>query len=356
LNILILAQAQFALKTRSETDQFNAPSTELEGVSMRILEKQPANGPALILLSVCQLVTCVCFLAGCAHGSGHLNSVKEPAGALADGGNGMKPLEIREPVELRLKSKQGRIEKVAYLHNSFAKSYEDAEIKNQKDESLEFTSQTETVSDAPGKFTQVVQVIHKDGTADLHDFAMPEMGEKLEITTSVQGKILKAGDYPTNSVYYVSPVSLPEGPVSLGDTWTMQSNWLSLDEMVPFQLDMVSILKGFWACGKDRCAEIEIQGDVSLQGKLVKSMTFKSTWRGRIYFDIDAGTVVGSRVDSDEDMSAEKVHRQIKSCLAAVLLEPAELRLPNVTKPACDTSLVRKDPQTVELSPSTPPK
>lgn len=249
----------------------------------------------------------------------------------------LESLKLEAPVELRLKADANRVEKVGYFHRSRSRSFEDNQVRTQKDETLEFVSQATTIKIEADKdrFTQVLTTSGKLGGGNLNDFAMPEVGEKLEVTANSRGKILKSGDYPDNSIFFVSPISLPEAAVSVGDTWTMQANWLSLGELVPYRLDMLSILKGFWKCGKNRCAEIEISGEVGLQGPIAQSMSFKSLWRGRIYFDIDAGTVVWSRVDSEESFSSGNVRRDVSSCLEAVLTEPEDVKIPGVSKATC---------------------
>jgi hypothetical protein len=255
---------------------------------------------------------------------------------------GLTPAKVDQPVSLRLKAEMGRTEKVSYSHRSTSNSYEDGQLRHKKEDSLDFLSQAETVRIEPPNesgvqtFTQVLSVLKKDGTGDLHEFAMPELGEKLEVTADSTGHIYKSGEYPKNSIFYVPPMSLPEKPVSIGDTWTLQTSWLSLEEMVPYQLDMVSILKGFWTCGKDTCAEIEISGDVGFQGPLAETLQFHSTWHGRIYFAMNAGTVVWSRVDSEERLLAEHVRRDVNSCLEAVLVEPADEALQGLKGSRCE--------------------
>jgi hypothetical protein len=269
---------------------------------------------------------------GCSHAAkrGGVEGVE-----LKPKADGLKVIADPGKVELRLKADPKRLEKVAYFHRSASKSFEDNQVRSQKDETLEFTAQAETIKVEGDRFTQVIRVLNKDGAGDLHDFAMPELGERLEVVTDTRGKILKSGEWPNNSIFYVSPISLPEGPVSVGDTWPMQATWLSLGEMVPYQLDMVSILKNIWSCGQDRCAEIEISGQVTLQGTNAQAMNFKSNWRGRIYFAIGAGTVVWSRVESEERLLAENVRRDINSCLESALIEPGDVKLPGIAKPSC---------------------
>lgn len=282
---------------------------------------------------VCILVACALSLSACSYAQ------KEGEPLVLPKALGIEPMKIKGPVSLVLKASEGRQERMAFLHRSVSKSWNEAHVLYQSEERIQFVSQSETLRVDPekGRFTYRLTVLSKDGEGRLHDFAMPEVGEKLEIVSDFQGRILKAGDYPPNSLFYVPPLSLPEESVEVGDTWTMQANWLSLDEMVPYRLDMVSILKGFWKCGPDQCAEIEISGDVNFEGALRRLMDFKSHWRGRIFFAMNAGTVLWSRVDSEEVFSAEKLRRQVNSCLEANLIAPAELKLVRLDQPRCET-------------------
>jgi hypothetical protein len=295
-----------------------------------------------IVRTVSFLVACL-VASGCAHT--RAGSEKRPD-SLRPSADGLVPAKVTGPVTLRLKAEMGRAEKVSYTHRSVSNSYEENQLRHKKEEALDFISQAETLkvepTDANGveKFTQVLSVLKKDGSADLHDFAMPDLGEKLEVTADSTGRIFKSGDYPSNSIFYVAPMSLPEKPISVGDTWTMQASWLSLEDMVPYQLDMVSILKGFWVCGNaktpDTCADIEISGQVTFQGPLSQVLQFKSQWQGRTYFAMNAGTVVWSRVDSEERLVSERVRRDVDSCLEAVLVEPKDEALQNLKGSRCE--------------------
>jgi hypothetical protein len=253
----------------------------------------------------------------------------------------LKAVQVAQPVVLRLNAQPNRVEKVAYFYQADAKAYEDAQLRHEKEESLEFTSQVSTVSvsepEANGivQFTQDLSVIKKDGNGDLHDFAMPELGETIRVTMDSFGRIVKSGDYPKNSIFYVPAISLPATPVSVGDTWVMNASWLSLNDMVPYELSMVSILKGFLECGTDTCADIEVSGDVKFQGPLAKEMSFSSVWRGRIYLAMKAGSVAWSRIDTEERLVAEHARRDVQSCFEAMLIEPTNERIPTMDKPTC---------------------
>lgn len=274
------------------------------------------------------LFTCLFAFAACSH------TEKRPA---------LPEVKLSGPITLRLKGEVGHTETVEYLHKSSSDSYEDRDVRRRTEDALAFVSQAETVKVDPqgaggrGTFTQVLSTSNKIGNLELHDFAMPEPGEKLEITADTRGRILKSGDYPTNSLFYVPPVSLPEEPVAIGDTWPMQAAWLSLDNMVPYQLDMVSILKGVYECGEDQCADIELSGEVGFQGPLAQAMSFRSTWKGRMLFALKSGTVAWSRVDSEERFIADNVRREVNSCLESALKASATVKVPaGYETPKCD--------------------
>lgn len=294
-------------------------------------------------LIICCAISGV-FLQACAH----LNKSDSIGAQGAVGGTTvslqerfqLKPAELKSPVSLILKAQAKQVEKVQYSHRSRTTSFEDAQVRHKKEESIDFVSQAETlkVESSGEKFTQAISILKKDGTASLHDFAMPELGETLEVVANRRGQILRAGDYPNNSIFYVSPLSLPKGPVVVGDTWEMKAQWLSLEEMVPYQLDMASIFKNAWLCGsaKHLCAEIEISGEVTLQGPLAQMMAFKSLWKGFLLFDVDAGTVLWSRVDSEEQFMSGNVRRSVTSCLEAHLFEPQGIKLMVNPQAACN--------------------
>lgn len=285
----------------------------------------------------------------CASGPKSLDTL--PPGVKGE----LPSVKMDGPVVLRLKAEPKTSETVEYYHVSASRAFEGKELRHEKTETLSFTAMAETTkaeklpvtpSAAPEaavetaapveRFTQAITVTKKEGTVGLHDFAMPEIGERLEVVTDSRGKILKAGDWPTNSIFYVSPVSLPDHAVSVGDTWTMQSSWLSLEDMVPYELDMVSILKGFVKCGNDTCADIEVNGNVGMQGALKQALVFRSEWRGRLLFAINAGTVAWSRVNSEELFAYDRVYRTVGSCLEAALREPGvSSLLANDAKPLC---------------------
>jgi hypothetical protein len=289
-----------------------------------ILNRHRGARNAAIGLSVVAMLACV-------------SARKTGSGSTSGGEPVDEESKFQGTVELKLKPNQTNVEKINYTHRSRSTSFEDIEVRHQKEEALEFISSTSVAKVDGDRFTQLISIDKKTGTGNLHDFAMPEVGERLELTSDSRGRILRAGDYPANSIFFVPPISLPDGAVAVGDTWALTAQWLSLEEMVPYQLEMASILKNVKPCGTHKCAEIEISGEVTLQGPLVQMMSFKSLWKGFLSFDVDSGTVLWSRVDSEEQFMSGNVRRSVNSCLEAALIEPAVLKPQTRTTKPCET-------------------
>lgn len=265
---------------------------------------------------------------------------------------GWAPLEIKEPVALRLKGDPARVESVQYCAFSNAKTFAGSELRSDKDEATSFTVETRTTRADAGRdrISQLLRTTRKEGPMDLRDFAMPESGERLELVLSSQAKVLRAGNFPKGSLYYVPTTSLPEAPVGKGDTWTMQATWSPIGEDARLQLDMLSILKGFWSCGTNRCAEIEISGGVQAGSGGVAIPGYRNEWRGRLLFDVDAGTVVWSRLESDESFEGDRGKRVVKSSLEGTMIAPEALKPPGAALAACAS------PPEAGVSPSAPRK
>lgn len=247
---------------------------------------------------------------------------------------------VKGPVALRLGAQKGTLESVRNRFNSVSESFEEGAIRLRQEQGVEFTSKYETLKSDDKKLLQIWTTADKQGQIDLHTLAMPEVGERLEMGLMRDGKILMAGGYPQQSMFFVPQVSLPSEPVVVGDTWDMEASWVTLDEGVPLTTDVVSILKGFVKCGSDTCADIELSGETRLDGSL--PVGFKNELRGRLLFAVNKGVPVWSHIISRADYSAEAVQRTETSCLETVLEEPAELKVG--IQPMCKTTAKPQTP------------
>lgn len=247
---------------------------------------------------------------------------------------------VKGPVTLKMNAKKGNVENVRYRYHSVSESFEEGAIRLRQESGVEFVTKTETIQADDNKLLQFVTTTEKSGEVDLHPMAMPELGERLEMGLLRNGQVLMAGSYPKQSIFYVPQMSLPDDKVEIGDTWELEASWVTLDQSVPFIANMVSILKGFVKCGNESCADIELSGEVRLQGSL--PIGFKNEWRGRLLFALESGVPVWSVTESRADYGDEAVQRVETSCLETVMEEPAVLK-PQVT-PVCKATVKPTNP------------
>lgn len=264
---------------------------------------------------------------------------------LEPGGQKLPEASVKGPVSLRLNAKKGNVESIRYRYNSVSESFEEGAIRLRQEQGVEFVTKIETVQSDENKILQFVTTTEKSGDVDLRTMAMPELNERLELGMTRNGQVLMAGSYPKQSIFYVPQVSLPDDKVEIGDTWDMEATWVTLDEGVPFITEMVSILKGFVKCGNENCADIEMSGEVRLQGTL--PIAFKNEWKGRMLFALESGVPVWSHMASRADYAAEAVQRVETSCLETVMEEPQALDAK--MNPVCKSSVKPETP-----APTTP--
>lgn len=249
---------------------------------------------------------------------------------------GLPMTSFSEPSDLKLSAETGRVERVRHASRTVSRSFEGGRLRDQEESSVEFEVETGIRALPDGNIEQIVKTVSKNGNIDLRSLAFPEFGETIDLRVTRQGKVLHAGPYASESVFFVPPVSLPEGHVSPGETWSLVAEWKSFEDGTPFQLEMVSILRGYVACGSDQCADIELSGEVKIPFEMRRLIGFDSEWRGRMLFARQAGSVVWARIDSLETMQSENVRRQVHSCLESVLMEPKEIHPTSIAGPTCE--------------------
>ena len=236
---------------------------------------------------------------------------------------------LKEPgqVSLKLKALAGRKEITNYYSHSKVKTFEDNQIVREKDEIVEFKVEAETLApnSENGFIRTIVTTLDKDGLVDLHDLAFPEVKERIEFVFRPNAEVMYAGGYPKSSVFYVPPLSLPNEKVLVGDTWEMQRSWVSMKNNIPLKLQLVTILKNIYECGKnERCADLEVSGDIGIIATLNKSTNFTSQISGRMIFSIDKGSILWSLVKSVESLNIGSTRMEVQSCLMSSLQEPDE--------------------------------
>ncbi len=262
------------------------------------------------------------------------------------------------PVAIAFKPKLNDIDITDYHSQSITKAYSNGHVVKTLTDSLDFTVKTKTVGiDKDNQnATYDLKTIKKTGLADLADFALPELGETLDLIMTNQGKVLKAGDYPPGTLFFVPPVSLPDNPVKVGDSWSMTSEWVSLKSGVPLKMKTLSTLKSIRQCGTTgKCAEITLTGTVELENSTDSSTTdsnssssdktspamkpqFTSSMSGSLLFSLDRGTVLYSYLKSSESLSAKTTRIQIESCMVTRVSNPIDENLLGNSPLGCDPS------------------
>jgi len=254
---------------------------------------------------------------------------------------------------LEIKGNTGRKEVTHYYSGSYIKSFEGQQLVREKQEDVEFEVQVNYIREdsSNGFIHTLAKTINKDGVVNLHELAFPELNERMEVVYKKDAEIVYAGEYPRSSIFYVPPLSLPNEPVKVGDTWEMQKSWIGDKNSIPLHIDLVTIFKNVYPCGQETCADLEVSGEVSIIASLNKNTNFKSEVSGRILFSIDKGVIVWSLLNSKEAMDISDNHVEVLSCLLSHLTEPKREIWRGVQNKHCDPKKmeVAQVPGTVSL-------
>jgi hypothetical protein len=227
-------------------------------------------------------------------------------------------------VTLLFNGRKGEQTTTRYYSNSRTRRYSDGQMTNDRTEIVDFGVQTKTTGIENKVISTVVKTVRKDGTVDLHDLAFPELGEEIEFETRTNGEVLKAGQYPSHSIFFVPSLPIPDKPVEAGDTWTMEHTWYSGHEHIPLKLDVVGILKGIVPCEDGYCADIEVSGSVSLVARpAAAGARFDSRVWGRTLFSLKRGDVIWSEMRSREEMTAQPERTFVESCMISQMQVPS---------------------------------
>jgi hypothetical protein len=261
-------------------------------------------------------------------------------GCASTGGGGSSASQAKAggpAVPLEFKGKPGETSETRYYNTSRSLIYEDKQLLRDRIETVDFTVQTrmEAFDEAKKILKFRVKTIAKDGTVDLHEMAFPELNEEIDYIQRGNGQILKAGSYPPQGLFYVPSLPMPAEPVSVGDTWTMEHQWISSRDSIPLKLEVVGILKDIVSCDKGKCADMEISGGVSLAAvPTIPGARFSSRLWGRLLFSLERGDVLWSEMRSQEEMTIPGSRTVVSSCMVSEMKSGGKLR----TKGQCEPS------------------
>lgn len=297
--------------------------SELEAVNKQVgstLERLSGK----IIAGILSLVVSVLFSMGCA------SAPKQKEAKLA------VPIATKEKLELRLHGTESRKETVRIYSHSWIETTEDGQVRHEKDEIVDFKAKYEFLKPEAGEIRVKVTTSDKDGFVDLRDLAFPDDGEVLEIRMTPSARVLAAGEYPKESLFFVPPIPLPEEKVRVGDTWSLSHQWIGSKNGVPLKLDLITVLKALYPCLDGRCADLEVSGEVSVMGVPADPQTkMQSRLNGRMLFSLESGAVLWSEIHSAELFADAKAAVKVRSCLVTRLEEPEKEIWPAVSQAKC---------------------
>lgn len=244
---------------------------------------------------------------------------------------------FQEPVKLRLVPKVGETERYRYVSHSLTETYIDGKLERKKREDVTFVvDSTPLEVDAVNNRIKVLSTtVEQDGAAELRDFAMPALNEKLVMIIDDRTNVFSAGNYPKDSIFFVPSLSLPEKPVKPGDTWEMVSEWRTF-QGVPLRMELVSVFKDVVPCGREqKCADIEVSGDVQILNTSGE-MRFRSELSGRYLFSINRGLVLWSLVRSDQEIATVNDRIAVTNCMLSRLEKPEEYLWDKIVANECE--------------------
>ncbi len=231
--------------------------------------------------------------------------------------------------ELRLKGTKGETSRTYYHSDSAVEDLEEGQKVRDHEEIMDFAVDSEVLAAAAEAIAVRMTTIEKDGTGSLHDYAFPEPDESIDFFYTSDAHVLKADPFPKESIFYLPPVSLPAKPVKIGDTWTLNHSWISNNDGLPLNLNMVTIFKGVTACGRyGLCADLEVSGKVDIDADKFEEMaSFNSRLWGRILFSFEKGDVIWSEVRSKEVFKTSSSEMRVLACMVSKMQASANDRL-----------------------------
>ena len=235
-----------------------------------------------------------------------------------------------EEVKLRLSAEPGKSAETRYYSTSRILTYTDKQLVKDRTETVDFTvlNQFQKVDEKTGTLHFTSTTTRKDGMVPLHDLAFPEKDEVIDYVIKNTGEIIKAGRFPAQSIFFVPSVPIPDDPVKVGDTWTLEHVWRSSRDGVPLKLEIAAILKDLVTCEKNKkCADIEISGHVNLVIPPDRARaSFASRVWGRMLFSLERGDVLWTQTRSREEMVSAQDRITVNSCMVSELKAGANFK------------------------------
>lgn len=238
------------------------------------------------------------------------------------------PLALNSPMKFEISGEKGYREKQKYFYSSHQKTYEGKQIAHERSENTEFAVENEIISVSKDpRYIEVKQkTIEKSGPADLEQMAFPELNETLAFRYNPWGDVLKAGDKPPFSIFFVSPVPLPQRPIQVGDTWEYKGSWIDYNQGIEMNVNLIGVLRETISCyDNEICLNLEYSGNVELPEKLQKAAKFKGKVLAKFILRPKNFSVLRSEIYNTEYLARDDFTMDIKSCIVSKIASSKEL-------------------------------
>ena len=212
-------------------------------------------------------------------------------------------------------------------------------LLHQKIEMVEFDVNTQIAKIDKKNSTVAVdtKTIKKEGSLSLHDMAYPELDETIQFVFDSQGRVIQAGKHNPGTIFFVSPLPLPDHRVKVGDTWVYKTEWVTLESQMPMKLELVMILKKVIKCfGNENCAEIEWSGKVfpdEIKMPIVSKISGYTLYRPK------TGSQIWTWSRNEETLELQGVKMKVSTCIQSILKSEKSKLNPFANQaPVCDPS------------------
>ncbi len=227
--------------------------------------------------------------------------------------------ETNGPISLSLEGIPGHKDNYAIHSQTLVENVSTDKLLHQKIEIVEFDVATE-ISKIDKKNSTVAidtKTTKKEGSLSLHDMAYPELDETIHFVFDSRGRVIQAGKHNPGTIFFVSPLPLPDKIVKVGDTWTYKTEWVTLESQMPMKLELVMVLKKAIKCfGNEYCAEIEWSGKVFPDQ--IK-MPIESKISGYSLYRPKTGSQIWTWSRNEETLELQGVKMKVSTCIQSIL-------------------------------------
>jgi len=245
--------------------------------------------------------------------------------------------ETSSPISLKLEGIPGHKDSYSIHSQTLVENVSPDKLLHQKIETVEFDVNTE-ISNIDKKNSTVAvdtKTTKKEGSLSLNDMAYPELGETINFVFDSRGRVIQAGKHSPGSIFFVSPLPLPDRQVKVGDTWVYKTEWVAAESQMSMKLELVMTLKKATRCyDNEYCAEIEWSGKV-YQDQI--PLPIHSKISGYTLYRPKTGSQIWTWSRNEEELTLQGVKMKVSTCIQSILKsETSKLNPFANQQPICD--------------------